>query len=133
MGHRHLLSLSLGMALFTLPFSVLADPVLECSGASSQVETGACVGEAATRVDLAVDLAYGFAMDAAKELDDVTGRSDATEALEAGQSAWAAYREAHCDFVGATFGGGSGTGIAITACRAELGRARIAELTRYFQ
>ena len=111
-----------------------ADPVLECnSGASSQVEIGNCVAETEARVDAAVEAALGFAMTSATDLDEVTGREMALPALEAAQAAWAAYRDAHCDFVGTTFGGGSGTGIAIDACRVELGRARAAELLRYAQ
>lgn len=106
-----------------------ADPSLECSiNASSQVEIGGCVAEAEKAVDQAIEVAYGFAMASARELDAVTDRAVAVPALEAGQAAWSAYRDAHCEFVGTTFGGGSGTGIAIRSCRVELGRKRVEEL-----
>jgi uncharacterized protein YecT (DUF1311 family) len=111
-----------------------ADPAFECNtGASSQVEIGACVAETEARVDAAVEAALGFAMTSATDLDEITGREVAAPALEASQSAWVAYRDAHCEFAGATFGGGSGTGIAIGSCRIELGRTRVAELLQYVQ
>ena len=117
-------------ALF-LPSAVLADPTMECWDASSQVEIGSCVGEAEARVSKAVEASYGLAMRAAEELDEITERLVAQPALEAAQDAWVAYRDAHCEAVGASFGGGSGTGIAITACRVDLGRARVDQLLDY--
>lgn len=118
--------------LFCLPLPAVADPATECGG-SSQVEIGACVADTLQRVDAAVDVYLGFAMRAAEELDDLTGRSVTVESLEASQSAWTTYRDAHCDYVGATFGGGSGTGIAINSCRIKLGRDRAEDLMRYTQ
>jgi uncharacterized protein YecT (DUF1311 family) len=109
-----------------------ADASLECStDAGSQIEIGNCVAKMEKAVDDALVAALGFAMAAAKELDQITERDVAVPALEQAQSGWETYRDTHCDFVGATYGGGSGTGIAIQSCRVELGRARIAELLRY--
>lgn len=115
-----------------LPLAAVADPASECGG-SSQVEIGACVSDTLTRVDATVELYLGFAMAAAQELDEVTGRKVAAPALTVSQDAWAAYRDAHCEYVGATFGGGSGTGIGINSCRIELGRDRARDLMRYTQ
>ncbi|WP_254055798.1 lysozyme inhibitor LprI family protein [Ruegeria sp. EL01] len=114
-----------------LPSVLVADPAMECSDASSQVEVGACVTEMEGRVNGALEESYSFAIAAAKELDDVTGRVAALPALEAAQNAWAAFRDAQCEAVGASFGGGSGTGIAITSCRIDLGRARVEELLHF--
>lgn len=117
------------LILLASPFAALADPSFECSvNLSSQVEITECVAETEVTVDKTVDIALGFAMGSAKELDDVTGRQVAAPALEASQAAWSVYRDAHCEYVGSTFGGGSGTGIAIRSCRVELGRARVSEL-----
>ncbi|SHJ58910.1 Uncharacterized conserved protein YecT, DUF1311 family [Ruegeria lacuscaerulensis ITI-1157] len=118
-------------AVICIPASVFADPAMECTDAGSQVEIGACVGQAETNVEAALVQAFGLAADAAKELDAVTGRTVALPALEASQAAWQAYRDAQCEAVGASYGGGSGTGIAITSCRVELGRARVTELLRF--
>ena len=120
------------LLLSCLPGFVVADPATECVG-SSQIEIGACVAETLERVDATIDIYLGFAMTSAEELDEVTGRVVAVPALEAGQAAWAACRDAHCDYVGATFGGGSGAGIGINSCRIELGRDRATELMRFAQ
>ena len=120
--------------LFALcvPSTLFADPATECGG-SSQVEIGACVAETLKRVDATVDIYLGFAMRSAEELDRITGRAVTVPALEASQAAWSAYREAHCDYVGATFGGGSRTGIGVDSCKIEFGRDRAEELMRYVQ
>lgn len=104
--------------------AALAGPDLECSG-GSQIEISQCVNQALEAVDNAVEVSLGFAMGAAQELDSVTGRDSTVPALEAAQAAWSAYRDAHCEHVGATYGGGSGTGIAIASCRVMLGRDRV--------
>jgi uncharacterized protein YecT (DUF1311 family) len=122
--------LGVGLAL-AAPAAVSADPSLECGlDAASQVEIGACLAAVEATVDRAVDLALGFAADEARGLDEVTGRTVAAPALEQAQAAWATYRDDHCAYVGATFGGGSGTGIAIRSCRIELGRERVEALMR---
>ena len=114
--------------------TTMADPSLECNiGNGTQVEIGRCVAETEAKVDQAIEIVLGFASRAAQELDGVTGRTVASPALERAQAAWSAYRDQHCEFVGSTFGGGSGTGIAIRSCRVELGRARVTELMKYAQ
>ncbi len=117
--------------LILLPFAALADPTLECTDAGSQVEIGSCVSDMELRVNAAIESSYSFAIASAKELDEVTGRVVAQPALERAQSAWVAFRDAQCEAVGASYGGGSGTGMAITSCRIDLGRARVDELLRY--
>lgn len=117
------------VALASLASAVFADPGFECSvSTSSQIETRDCVAQTEDRVEKVLQAALGFARDAAAELDTATGRSDAVPALDTSQSAWADYRDRHCAYVGATFGGGSGTGIAISACRIDLARERIGQL-----
>ena len=121
-------------AALVLPQAGFADPSMECSvNVGSQGEIRACVAEAEAAVDQTIESSLGFAMEAAGELDEITGRAVAVPTLEAGQAAWSAYRDAHCGFVGATFGGGSGTGIAIQSCRVELGCARVSELMAFTQ
>ena len=106
-----------------------ADPTLECDR-SSQVEIADCLAGVEANVDRTIEIALGFAMDSAQELDDVTGREVMVPALSAAQTAWAAYRDAECEAVGASFGGGSGTGIAVRACRIDMGRMRVDQLLR---
>lgn len=122
------------MLTLVAPAIALADPELECSiDASSQVEIGECLDEAARVADASVALALEFAMQAAKGLDEVTERTTSAPALTASQAGWEAYRDQQCDFVGTTYGGGSGTGIAIKSCRISLARARAEGLMRYTQ
>jgi uncharacterized protein YecT (DUF1311 family) len=128
------LKIKLAILLSAVPFAVAADPSLECGvGLGSQVEIADCVAEAEAVVDNVIKITLGFAMDAARELDEITGREVAGPALEQGQSAWSTFRDAHCEYVGSTFGGGSGTGIAIRSCRVELGRDRVTELMKLAQ
>jgi uncharacterized protein YecT (DUF1311 family) len=106
-----------------------ADPASECgTGLGSQVEIADCVADIEMRVDASLSTMLGFVNASAAELDEATGRKEAVPALDAAQAAWSAYRDSHCEYVGTSFGGGSGTGIAIRSCRIELGRAREAEL-----
>lgn len=100
-----------------------ADPVFECYG-SNQIEISNCLAETETRANAAVQSAYEFARSAAEELDSITERTVAVPALEASQAAWEAYRDSQCEYVGTTFGGGSGTGIAILGCRITAARDR---------
>ena len=116
--------------LLVVPRAVFADPATECGG-SSQVEIGECVSETLNRVDQTIEIYLGFARSSAEELDELTGREVAVPSLEASQTSWEAFRDAHCEYVGATFGGGSGTGIGIDSCRIQLGRERADELMRY--
>lgn len=122
----------LGIGFAFLPAApALADPSMECGvSAASQVEIADCVGTVDKTVDDTVKIALGFAMDSAKELDEVTGRDVAQKALTLSQQNWSAYRDAQCEYVGATFGGGSGTGIAISSCRVEMGRQRVSVLMK---
>jgi len=117
-----------------VPGLATADPQSECSiDASSQIEIGDCLTNAEGIADATVASALDFAMQAAQELDEVTGRESSVPALKAGQAGWMAYRDQHCDFVGTTYGGGSGTGIAIRSCRIALARLRADDLMRYTQ
>ncbi len=117
------------LTLLALPLPAGADPALECSRAS-QVETAACLGAVEGTVDRTVAEALAIARARMAELDSATGRAQGLPALDAAQAAWAAWRDAECEAVGATWGGGSGTGIAIMACRITLGRARTEALLR---
>jgi uncharacterized protein YecT (DUF1311 family) len=123
------LRLSLFPVLVCLAAPAQADPSLECSlSASSQVEVGACITETEERATAALAEVLTIAQSAAAEFDAETGREAVVPALAASQAAWEAHRDAHCEYVGTTWGGGSGTGIAIGSCRIEMIRDRIDEL-----
>ena len=112
-----------------IPSAALADPSTECAvDHGTQIEIADCLAATEATTLTAMETMLGFARSSAQDLDHTTGRGVALPALEAAQVAWAAYREAQCASVGAGYGGGSGTGIAIRACRIELTRARTKEL-----
>ncbi|MEM6886525.1 MAG: lysozyme inhibitor LprI family protein [Pseudomonadota bacterium] len=115
--------------LFTAPANVHANPSLECSFIEdTQVEIAECLIEAEERANAAMELVLGYALDAAFDLDETTGRKVALPALEAAQGAWLDYREKSCAHRGALFGGSSGTAIAIRSCHIEMTRARTSDL-----
>lgn len=120
--------------LFTAPSLTAASPSFECGTVnSSQVEIGACVSQQLDIVNQTLDAALKIATESAAELDQITERESSAPALTSAQSAWEEYRAAHCNFVGTTYGGGSGAGIAMTSCQIDLGRGRIQELVNYSQ
>ncbi|MFY0308593.1 lysozyme inhibitor LprI family protein [Leisingera sp. D0M16] len=118
----------LAVALLALPAH--ANPALEC-GDGSQEEVGTCVADDEEGVEAALNNALEAAMVAAAEIDAGNGNSDAVAALKGGQTAWEAYRVAHCSFAGAAHPVREDAGIATRACWTTLGRARVAELVRY--
>ena len=112
----------------------LAEPSMECSvNNSSQVDIWTCLAEVEIAVEAARASALEYATAAAADLDQVTGRATSQSALGAAQASWSDYRNQHCEFVGSTFGGGSGTGIAIRSCRITMGRARTDNLLTFTQ
>ncbi|WP_264211935.1 lysozyme inhibitor LprI family protein [Leisingera thetidis] len=122
-----------------LPFACLAvallappafsNPALEC-GDGSQEEVGSCVADDEEGVEAALTNALQAAMVTAAKIDADNGSSEAVPALKDGQTAWEAYRVAHCSFVGAAHAVREEAGIATRACWTTLGRARVEELVR---
>jgi len=123
----------IGVSMLTgVTAQVYADSHNSCdSGNKAQAELDRCLIDVEKDVDAAQKAAFDKIVAAAKKLDDVTApRRDVVPALTLGQDAWTQYRDKHCEFIGTTWGGGSGTGIAITRCRIDLTRARIKELSQ---
>ena len=127
MRRSHFGALAALTLMITPMMEANADPTLECDG-TSQVEIRDCLSETLLRADAAVQEALEFARSSAQELDEVTERAVVVPALEASQAAWADFRDSQCDYVGSTYGGGSGTGVAILACRITAARERTADL-----
>jgi uncharacterized protein YecT (DUF1311 family) len=116
------------------PGAALSDASVECSLSNdNQIETAACVAAVERTVDQAVEMAFGIARERAAGLDEATGRLESVIALERTQAAWSIWRDAHCEFIGSSFGGGGGAGIAIRSCRIELGRDWVDALMRVLQ
>jgi uncharacterized protein YecT (DUF1311 family) len=114
-----------------MSIEVRADAALECGiGRSSQVEIADCMAATEATADKAMATALEIARSVAVELDQTTGRTEVGPALDAAQAAFLDFRDKQCALVGATFGGGSGAGIAIRGCRIDLTRDRTDALMR---
>ncbi|AHD02785.1 lysozyme inhibitor LprI family protein [Leisingera methylohalidivorans] len=107
-----------------------ANPALEC-GAGSQEEIGTCVAEDEEGVEAALFNALEAAMVTAAERDNTKGGTEMEAALMASQTAWEAFRSAHCAFAGQAHAVREDAGIATRACWTTLGRARVEELVRF--
>lgn len=118
----------LAVALLALPAH--ANPALEC-GDGSQEEVGSCVADDEEGVEAALFNALEAAMVAAAERDNINGGTAVEAALMQSQTAWEAFRTAHCAFAGEAHEVREDAGIATRACWTTLGRARVAELVRF--
>lgn len=118
----------LAVALLLPP--AFANPALEC-GAGSQEEIGTCVAEDEEGVEAALFNALEAAMVTAAERDNTKGGTEMEAALMASQTAWEAFRSAHCAFAGQAHAVREDAGIATRACWTTLGRARVEELVRF--
>ncbi len=132
MGLKIFALTALGLML-TAP-QTQASPAAECGNqAGSQVEIGNCLLKVTANVDATIKQMFGFATEAARDLDTITKRDVAVPALSLSQDTWTTYRDKHCNFVGSMYGGGSGAGIAVQSCRITLGRARVDTLMQFTQ
>jgi uncharacterized protein YecT (DUF1311 family) len=106
-----------------------ADPVAECQKiTATQVETGQCLEDTLATVDAVLDSAFTSAQASADEIDTVTGRPGARQALERAQSAWFDFRNVNCLVPAAMAAGASGSGHFTLGCQIEMARARTEEL-----
>ncbi|WP_291728014.1 lysozyme inhibitor LprI family protein [Leisingera sp. F5] len=118
----------LAVALLFPP--AFANPALECS-AGSREEIGSCVADDEEGVEAALLKALEAAMIAAAERDNTNGGTAVEAALMQSQTAWEAFRGAHCAFAGEAHAVREDAGIATRACWTTLGRARVEELVRF--
>lgn len=109
-------------------------PLYPCSLlAGNQIEIRSCLADQLADLELSLehmDAAAGAAM---AELDAITSAEiDADAFHDAAARAFESYRQTACDAVGASYAGGSGTGIAILSCRLDLAWRRLLGLRRQF-
>jgi uncharacterized protein YecT (DUF1311 family) len=106
-----------------------AGPVEECQKVTAnEIETGQCLQDTLNTVNAVLDSAFAGAQASADELDAVTGRPVARQALERSESAWSNFRTINCLVPAAMAAGASGSGNFTLACEIEMGRARTDEL-----
>lgn len=113
------------IAALLCPTLSYADPASECGVENnSQAQIANCLKDTAKRVDETIKQTLGFAVEAARSLDSTTGRKVVEPALEKAHAGWSAARDAQCEYVEATYAGGSGGSIANLSCRIKMGRER---------
>jgi len=118
---------------------------LDCNAAQTQVEMNQCAYEAWQAADADLNLAYGFAIDRAKEIDlfsegfpiqrraggpDTVGVST-EDMLRRAQRAWIAFRDAACLVESDRVRGGTMQPMLFSGCAEDLTRARTEQLRRF--
>jgi len=117
------------VSLLVAVSAAFAGPVEECQKiTATEVETGQCLLDTLNTVNAVLDSAFASAQAAADQLDAVTGRPVARQALERSESAWSVFRTINCLVPAAMAAGASGSGNFTVACQIDIGRARTTEL-----
>ncbi|SDZ04584.1 Uncharacterized conserved protein YecT, DUF1311 family [Jannaschia faecimaris] len=108
------------------PSTCVGDEAAACSAQTgSNVGYGFCLRAELTFWDAELNRVYGVLIDLTEaqdaELKSYGSAAPAmTPALRAAQRAWIAWRDAQCDFIRTTFGGGTGGNPAATDCLMRL-------------
>lgn len=118
--------------LFVAP--AFAQDNIDCAKAEAQIELTYCAEQDWMAADKDLNAIYKKAIAAAKATDislkevtpDLVG---AETALRDAQRAWVAYRDKACDAYGFTARGGTLEPMLVYACRADMTRQRITDLT----
>ncbi len=123
-----------------IAFSASLQPMTEaeCANAMSQMEMTACAGQRFSQADAELNALYRRLIASARASDRspdngrVPGddRPGEEATLREAQRAWVTYRDAHCRGEGYAARGGSMEPMLFQECRAQLTRARIAQLTQ---
>lgn len=127
---RTALALAVACAgLLAAASAAFAGPVEECQIiTTNEIETGQCLQDTLNAANAVLDSAFSNAQAAADELDAVTGRPVARQALERSESAWADFRTINCLVPAAMAAGASGSGNFTLGCQIDMARARTTEL-----
>ncbi|WP_244316837.1 lysozyme inhibitor LprI family protein [Pannonibacter tanglangensis] len=118
--------------LFVAP--AFAQDTIDCAKAEAQIELTYCAEQDWMAADKDLNAIYKKAITAAKATDvtlkevtpDLVG---AETALRDAQRTWVAYRDKACDAYGFTARGGTLEPMLIYACRADMTRQRMSDLT----
>lgn len=111
----------------------LAQQTPACADTLFQRELNACAAQRFETAAALLDIVYTTALDRTKAVDanavaDDTRPPGAEAALRRAHTAWADYRDAHCDAVASQSYGGSMAPMVISACKIDLTELRMREL-----
>lgn len=104
------------------------DPDIDCSNATSNVETTHCAWQEFERADAELNALYQEAISHIRATgnDLPAGADEWEKKLREAQRAWIAFRDLNCDeLIGIEWSGGTGTSLATATCRTEMTNARI--------
>lgn len=112
------------------------EPRWNCADPQAQSEMNACAAIDFERADAELNAEYRLAIAHARASDreesgrrpEGDDRSGDEATLREAQRAWVAFRDAHCRLEGYEARGGSMESMRYDGCRAEITRARIAQL-----
>jgi uncharacterized protein YecT (DUF1311 family) len=119
-----LLLLGMGAAGFAT-----AGVLEECMPVGNHAAVTRCIETEDSSADAALARAEAAAADRAREIERATGRPGPHAALARSVRAFAQYRDAQCNFVKEMYASGSAAAQARLACRADLTRRRVRELS----
>ncbi|WP_330110471.1 lysozyme inhibitor LprI family protein [Methylophaga thalassica] len=105
-----------------ISFSVFAHTETDCASAFTTLEINACLNE---ELQQKQDIMKHYLAAAKQRYHDET---QVIEAIETGQSAWEAYKNAHCDSIYIIWMGGTIRGAMSLGCKIKLTQARTHEL-----
>jgi len=109
------------------------DPAPRCDDPTTQLDMNLCAAEDYKRADAALNAQWSVTATVMKAQDEVAGasgdgRPGYFQALLGAQRAWLAFRDAQCRIEGYAMRGGSAEPMAVSACLADVTRARTAQL-----
>ena len=124
---RTVLALALSGA-FALP--ALASALEECVPAGDGAAVLRCLTEEDTKANVELANAEAAAAKRTRDLEQATGRAGAHAALAKSVRDFAAYRASQCAYIKETMASGTGAAQALVACRIDMNRRRVRELTQ---
>jgi uncharacterized protein YecT (DUF1311 family) len=111
------------------------EPQWNCADPQAQSEMNACAAIDFARADAELNAEYRAAIAHARASDrETSGRAEGDDrpgdeaTLREAQRAWVVFRDAHCRLEGYEARGGSMEPLVYNSCRAEITRARTAQL-----
>jgi uncharacterized protein YecT (DUF1311 family) len=125
--------LALACALFAINAQAQTSPPaqVECD-AANQVLIKTCLAKLAPQAEQDRLNAEAATRAMMKNLDRATERAEALPAFKKDIQTYLAYRQAHCAWVGKSFAGGSGAGVAELSCQIDMDHTRAEELSRFY-
>lgn len=125
-------------ALTAMIAALVASPLyagdeLDCDNAQTQIEMNLCAALDHEAADRELNLVWGDAMARAEGLDAEYGEEmqGAAKALLKAQRAWINYRDGNCELAGWIAHGGTMEPMLVSACLADMTRARTKELRAF--